>query len=243
MKKVAMSYLAHNSADAIYRRFSLVMIFLASGRAGEAATATWNLSSSDSVLENLYFDWSQSKTSKQKGISLLSDFECYEMDFFHSLACYLLCEFGQRDYTKDSYENHWILPEISVLEKQGSSKKISLFLQDLAPGSKNVEYARSIVPSLPADVSGNSLRVGSINEAAARNVSPYAVIMHGGHDMTGHSASWEYVITTPMSRYTLDATCYLKTSLKYFFFLYIYVFFKNSNHFIFYFLVFFLSMP
>jgi hypothetical protein len=48
-------------------------------------------------------------------------------------------------------------------------------------------------------VSGNSSRVRSINEAAARNVSPYAVIMHGGHDMTGHSASWEYVITTPMS--------------------------------------------
>ena len=53
----------------------------------------------------------------------------------HSPACYLMCEFGQRDHTKDSYENHWILPEISVLEKQGSSKKISLFLQDLAPGS------------------------------------------------------------------------------------------------------------
>ena len=126
-----------------------------------------------------------------------------------------MCEFGQRDYTKDSYENHWILPEISVLEKQGSSKKISLFLQDLAPGSKNVEYARSIVPSLPADVSGNSLRVGSINEAAARNVSPYAVIMHGGHDMTGHSASWEYVITTPMS--ALPGTT-LKNQIKYFYF-------------------------
>ena len=105
MKKVPMSYLTHNSANAIYRRFSLAMIFLASGRAGEAATATWNLSSWDGVLENLYFDWSQSKTSKQKGISMLSDFECYEMDFFHCLACYFMCEFGKRDHTKDSYEN------------------------------------------------------------------------------------------------------------------------------------------
>lgn len=199
MRKVAMSYLAHNSADAIYRRFSLVLIFLASGRAGEAATATWNLSSWDSILENLYFDWSQSKSSKQKGISVLSDYECFETDFYHCLGSYFVCGFGQKEHTKDSYENHWILPEISILEKQGSSKKISLFLQDLSPDSKNVEYARSIVPSLPPDVSGNSLRVGSINEAAARNVSPYAVIMHGGHDMTGHSASWEYVITTPMS--------------------------------------------
>ena len=199
MRKVALSYLAHNTADAIYRRFSLVMIFLASGRAGEAATATWNLTSWDSVLENLYFDSSQSKSSKQKGISFLSDYDSYELDFFHSLGCYFICEFGQREHTKNLSENHWILPEISVLEKQRSSKKISLFQQDLSPDSKNVEYSRSIVPTLPSDVSGNSLRVGSINEAAARNVSPYAVIMHGGHDMTGHSASWEYVITTPMS--------------------------------------------
>jgi hypothetical protein len=199
MRRVALSYLAHNTTDAIYRRFSLVMIFLACGRAGEAATATWNLTSWDSVLENLYFDWSQSKSSKQKGISFLSDYDSYELDFFHSLGSYFICEFGQSQHAKDCFENHWILPEISVLEKQGSSKKISLFLQDLSPDSKNVEYSRSIVPSLPSDVSGNSLRVGAINEAAARNVSPYAVIMHGGHEMTGHSASWEYVITTPMS--------------------------------------------
>jgi hypothetical protein len=125
MRKVAMSYLAHNSADAIYRRFSLVMVFLASGRAGEAATATWNLTSWDSILENLYFDWSQSKSSKQKGISLLSDYECCELDFYHCLGSYFICEFRQKE---DSDENHWILPEISVLEKQGSSKMIALFL-------------------------------------------------------------------------------------------------------------------
>ena len=52
---------------------------------------------------------------------------------------------------------------------------------------------------LPSDVSGNSLRVGSINEAVSRIVSPYAVIMHGGHDCTGQSASFAYIITTPMS--------------------------------------------
>lgn len=127
LRKVAMSYLGHNTADAIYRRFSLVMTFLARGGAGEAATATWNLSSWDSILENLYFG------SKQKGLSVLSDYECFEIDFFHSLGCYFICEFGQKEHGIDSYENHCILPEISILEKQGSSKKICLFLQDLSP--------------------------------------------------------------------------------------------------------------
>ena len=198
LQKVAQAYLSHNIADAIYWRFSLVMIFLASGRAGEAGSATWNLVSWDDILGNLYFDWSQSKSGKQKGISFVSDFKSYDIDFFHSLGCYFICGFGQGDYKKNDYENHWILPEISVLEKSGTSKKVSLFLQDLTASGGSSEYARSVIPTLPYDVSGNSLRVGSINEAASRNVPPYAVIMHGGHDMTGTSASWEYVITTPM---------------------------------------------
>jgi predicted DNA-binding protein YlxM (UPF0122 family) len=40
MKNVGTSYLAHNATDAIYHRYSLVLICLASGRAGKVATAT-----------------------------------------------------------------------------------------------------------------------------------------------------------------------------------------------------------
>ena len=69
----------------------------------------------------------------------------------------------------------------------------------MGPNSTSNEYMKSKVMVLPSDVSGNSLRIGSINEAASRNVSPYAVIMHGGHDCTGQSASFEYIVTTPMS--------------------------------------------
>ena len=119
-------------------------------------------------------------------------------------------EIIQRNYTRiaGSYQRYqyW---------KSRDPAKESACLQVLAPGSKNAEFSRSIVPSLSADVSGNSLRVGSIYEAAARSVSPYAVIMHGGHDMTGQSASWEYVITTPMS--ALPGTT-LKNQIKYFYF-------------------------
>ena len=140
MKKIAQSYLAHNTADAIYRRFSLVLIFLASGRAGEAGSAMWNLASLDDILQNLYFDWSQSKSGKQKGISFVSDYESYDMDFFHSLGCYFICSFRQKDHSKSDYKNHWILPEISVLEKSGTSKKRSLFLQDLTTTGGSSKY-------------------------------------------------------------------------------------------------------
>ena len=66
----------------------------------------------------------------------------------------------------------------------------------MSNASKNNEYKRSVVPRLPEDVSGN-FRVGSINEAVAKNVPVQSVILHGGHEMQGYSASWEYVIASP----------------------------------------------
>ena len=41
--------------------------------------------------------------------------------------------------------------------------------------------------------------ITTIHGELARNVPPYAVIMHGGHDITWHSASWEYDLTSQMS--------------------------------------------
>ena len=174
----------------------MILIFLASGRAGEAATATWNLSVWDDVLDNLHFCWSQSKTGKQKGVTFVSDHDSYEMDFYHSLGCYFICKYGQENHNRPESENHWILPDLAN-QGTASSRKISAFLQDLSPTSKNMEFKRSIVPRLPEDVSGNSLRVGSINEAVAKNVPVQSVILHGGHEMQGYSASWEYVVASP----------------------------------------------
>jgi hypothetical protein len=110
----------------------------------------------------------------------------------------LICNYGQTSHLLHYDENHRIFPEIAGLEKNGHSKKLSNFLQDLSPLSTCSEYSRSKVMILPSDVSGNSLRTRYINEAASRKVSPYAVIF-GGHDCTGQSASFEYIITTPVS--------------------------------------------
>ena len=199
VKAIASSLFGHNTEDAMYRRVLICLTFLVSGRSGESGTATWNLTTWDHIMRNVSFDWSQSKTSKQKGVTMVSDYENYDMDFYHCLGSFLICNYGQRSHLLDEEENHWIFPEIAALEKNGHSKKLSNFLQDLSPTSTSVEYSRSIVRELPSDVSGNSLRVGSINEASARNVSPYAIIMHGGHDCAGQSASFEYIVTTPMS--------------------------------------------
>ena len=206
---IATSLISHNTEDAMYRRFLICLTFLVSGRSGESGTATWNLTTWDHILSNVSFEWSQSKTGKQKGVTMVSDFRSYEMDFYHCLGSFLISNYGQRSHLLDEDENHWIFPEIAALEKNGHSKKLTTFLQDLSPASTSVEYSRSRVRDLPQEVTGNSLRVGAINEASARNVSPYAVIAHGGHDCTNQSASFEYLTTTPMSampgqRYSSD---------------------------------------
>lgn len=117
------------------------------------------------------------------------------MDFYHCLGCYFICKYGQEDHNRSEAENHWILPDLAT-QGTASSRKISSFLQDLSNASKNNEYKRSVVPRLPEDVSGN-FRVGSINEAVAKNIPVQSVILHGGHEMQGYSASWEYVIASP----------------------------------------------
>ena len=54
--------------DAAYRRFVLVLMWYAVGRTAEAALASWNLTRWDFTFNMLFFEWSQKKTLKQKGI-------------------------------------------------------------------------------------------------------------------------------------------------------------------------------
>lgn len=182
VREVAMAYLQHGTPDSMYRRLLIVLTFLCCGRAGEAGTATWNLTQWNFILQCIHFEWSQLKTSKQKGVSLVSDFEDYNMDIYHCLGCYFIATFGQYN-GKD--EQNWLFPDLAKLERGGASKRIRNNLKDLTRDSQNVEYVARRVASLPGDVSGTSLRIGAINECAARNVPPYAVIAIGGHS-DGH---------------------------------------------------------
>ena len=75
--------------------------------AGEDGTATWNLSTRDSILECLHFDWSQLKTSKQKGLVVVIDYEGFEMDVYHSMACFSMASFGHINAKEDQ---NWIFP-------------------------------------------------------------------------------------------------------------------------------------
>ena len=68
MQKMAAAYYRANTQQSYLRRLLIVVIFVVAGRAGEMALTFWALLQWNFVTNNLYFNWSQSKTSKQKGV-------------------------------------------------------------------------------------------------------------------------------------------------------------------------------
>lgn len=82
VKLICKSYFLANTDQSLFRRFVILLIYLACGRAGEVALTFWSLISWNYTIKNVYFNWSQSKTSKQKGIAVLPDKDC----FFHGLV-------------------------------------------------------------------------------------------------------------------------------------------------------------
>lgn len=80
-----------NSVEGVTRRAILVMNFMAVGRSGEVARCTWESSYWCPELEQFVLDWSRQKTSRRNLLGMLSDGDnTYEMDFYHSLGCYML---------------------------------------------------------------------------------------------------------------------------------------------------------
>ena len=91
MARCCRSLLLENSIEALTRRAILVMNFMAVGRSGEVARCTWESSYWCPELEQFVLDWSRQKTSRRNLLGMLPDGDSiYEMDFYHSLGCYML---------------------------------------------------------------------------------------------------------------------------------------------------------
>ena len=84
--KIASAYFLHGTPESLLRRLVICLIYVVCGRCGEAATANWSLTHWCPIYSNLYFDWSQSKNVKQKGIGILGEYEFNEMDVYKFTA-------------------------------------------------------------------------------------------------------------------------------------------------------------
>jgi hypothetical protein len=188
MMTIAEAYFSHGTKDSIMRQAALSTDYSASGRGSDVQTATWNLYTNDRISKLYGFEWYTKKTSTRKHVFFVRDYENIYIDHYFVMACLLLTGSGQDDWQGHSGNNQWIFSDLKA-------KNISIFLQDLEPNSKNVEYKRSRVPSLPTGLSSNSLRIGTLSELMSRNVSNGVIALHGGH--AGEKAKeaknmWEY---------------------------------------------------
>ena len=91
MTRCCRSLLLENSIEGVTHRAVLVMNFMAVGRSGEVARCTWESSYWCPELDQFVLDWSRQKTSRRNLLGMLPDGEnIFEMDFYHSIGCYML---------------------------------------------------------------------------------------------------------------------------------------------------------
>jgi hypothetical protein len=179
--------------EALYRRFLVVLIFVVCGRSGEAVTLSWSLITWDAELRTVYFNWSQIKTGKQKGLQAFPDFESHLMDFYKAFGDLLMTGYFNRVVLVEGSDSSadWIFPSLVNL-RAGCARVLSSILQDLTPSSKTLKYRAYKVSILPNDVTGTSLRSGAINQMGAMGVFPHLRALVSGHDMRYESALWDY---------------------------------------------------
>lgn len=89
----------NDQVTAIEFRAAINMTFAAIGRGGECGFSSYNLSHWNTVYNALFLDWQERKTNAQKPMSFFPDAQSWELDVYHSLACYWVLGAGSRHLT------------------------------------------------------------------------------------------------------------------------------------------------
>jgi transposase-like protein len=108
------------------------------------------------------------KTTAQKPMNFFPDACCFEIDVYHSLACYWVLGAGSSYVTASEADAPWLFP---FLEKSAASRKITEYMQKLA-GYTNGE--------VPLDVTSTALRVGGVEEVVNRTSDIVIGTIRGG---------------------------------------------------------------
>lgn len=98
---------AQDQRVAVEYRAALNMTFSATGRGGECAYSKYSRSHWDSVYHCWVMDWYCRKTNAVKQMSLFCDAEHFEMDIFHSMACYWVLGAGSVHISFPDITRRW----------------------------------------------------------------------------------------------------------------------------------------
>jgi len=168
-------------------RVVLVLLFLACGRGGEIADMSWLncLWCGTEMMFTLL--WGQLKTGRQKVINFPCDYDCPEMDFYHSMGSYLMF------YTTTATA---VFP--SLKRQTGSSAAVcTTYLKTFTPADKNRKTPT--VKGLSNNSTSHGVRIGAANEMVrSPTCGLFNAIARGGWDTSMHSDSnlWLYLLMT-----------------------------------------------
>ena len=130
------------------------------------------------------FEWSQTKTGKQKAFCIFSDRSSHFLGDLHRSGYF--SQYPASAFNNEEYFMHWMFPNLRSMSDSSVSSKVTKILR--AQVGK--------VAGVPADVSSGSIRVTALCEMDAAGVWPHRMAAISGHDLKGWSAMWEYILIT-----------------------------------------------
>jgi hypothetical protein len=161
-------------------RLIFIMLFSAVGRSAEVATTSWQLAYWDHERSCLTMRWSCPKTFHQKTINFFIDYKDYKMCFYHALAVYFMTANGTERAAQYHRGYEFIFPQLAKQNIAGVHWTITMWIQSMSRTSTTRNFPAKVHVTLPADMTGKSLRKGAINMLHTRNMP---VLTH----RSGHS--------------------------------------------------------
>ena len=160
-------------------------ISTAQGRGGEIAVDSLLCQRWDYGEECLFSEWGQIKTGKQKTLGRVPDFNCPELDWYHSFGTYItLFEIDANKVYKDLADY-----------KNGCSPQVTQMIRVFVPDAKNPQpyHVEGIVP----EMTSTSPRIGTTNDIVRHpKCNLLHAIAHGGWDFQEDCNIWVYLVMT-----------------------------------------------
>ena len=127
-------------------RCILCTLFHAVGRGGEVSTATWDNAYWNEELQHFSLHWGEYKNGQQYEMTFHPDMYSWELDWFHAMACFLLCGEGGHKASLASEGDgiNWMFPNYVDMAEGGAAAKCSRVLAKCKVGH---------VEGIPADTS------------------------------------------------------------------------------------------
>ena len=209
LRDVSRACAQHGQPESLLRRLVLMLTWCATGRASEIATLSWNQLSWDALIAAPMFVWNQLKTSKQKQVLLLAGPDRFTCVFKLFGDVFATGYFSRNLWSSD--ENNFVFPVLAAKKTTGTT--LGDWLKAFAPGPQNtnVEYQLYRIATLPIDVTAAGIRVGAINTMYYAGVSLEMCALMSGHDLTGVSALFEYIIFSAVALLAGESCYYPRT--------------------------------